>query len=187
MRKTPLPKLSADPDSQLVRWGWIAWIALTVFLAVRFFALRSNAPDLQLLSSVQLAALWLLWPLVRGGGALWRWMHAAPYAAWNGSYYEFDGRQIRVLFDDDALFLVADDVYVVLNVRGRATQAARVRAIAGREGLIRLPDRREVVFTERGLFAWLDRRTDAKAAAFRRWLELQVIAPHRKRHGVSQR
>lgn len=181
MNKAPLPKLAAEPDLRLVRWGWIGWIVLTLLLAARYALLDGQAGALQFATSVQLAALWILWPLYRGARALWHWMHAAPYAAWNGSYFEFDGRQVRILFDDDALFVVADDVYATLDLRGRATDATRVRSIAGRDGLIRLPGRRELVFTERGLAAWLARRSDAKAVAFGRWIEQQVSAPQRRR------
>jgi hypothetical protein len=177
--KPTLPTLPADPDARLIRWGWIGWMALTLFLVVRFVAMGGSA--ISFIVTVQIAALWILWPLYRGGRALWHWMRAAPYARWNGSYYEFDGRQIRVLFDEDTVFVVAADVFDALGLSGRATDPQRGRAVAGREGLLRLPGRREIVFTERGLAAWLERRTEKKAAAFKRWFDLQVLAPHRKR------
>jgi hypothetical protein len=176
-----LPRLTADPDARLVRWGWVGWIVLTLVLAARIVAMRGETAALQFASQVTLAALWVLWPLYRGLRALWQWMRAAPYARWNGHYYEFDGQQVRVLFDDDTVFVVAADVYAVLGLRGRATEAGRVRAIAGRDGLVQLPARRELVFTERGLVAWLDRRTEDNAVALRRWLDQQVLAPYRKR------
>lgn len=185
-RPSPLPKLAGDPDARLVRWGWIAWIALTLILALRFAFSGGDAATIQFVSSVQLAALWILWPLYRGLRALWHWLRDSPYAAWNGSYYEFDGQQIRLLFDDETILIVAADVYAALNLQGRATDERRVRSVAGRDGLLKVPGRREVAFTERGLLAWLDRRNDAKAVAFRRWLDRQVIAPYRKRRaGVT--
>jgi len=182
-----LPRLALDPDARLVRWGWIAWGALTVLIAVRWIVFdRGEVPKaLQWLSLAPMAALWLLWPLVRGAGALWRWMRAAPHAAWNGSYYEFDGRQMRLLFDHDDVYVVADDVFAALDLRGRAAGAERVRLISGRDGLRQLPGRRELVFSERGLSAWLARRSDAKAVSLRRWFERDVIAPHRKRREIQ--
>ncbi len=179
MPKPTLPRLTSDPDAQLVRWGWIAWIVVTVFLAARY--LVSSRGAVEALMSVQLAALWLLWPLYRGGRALWHWTLDARYAPWNGSYYEYDGLQLRVLFDGDDVFIVAADVVAALHVRGRATDVQRVRAEAGRDGLIELAGQRELVFTERGLAAWLERRTEPNAVAFRRWLESQVLAPFRRR------
>lgn len=78
MRGSPLPRLADDPDARLVRWGWIAWFALTLFFAI--------------------AAL--------------------------------------------------------------------------------------VVFTERGLIAWLERRRDDKTVRLQRWYEREVIAPYRRRRAT---
>jgi hypothetical protein len=175
--------LADDPDGRLVRWGWIAWFVLTLFIAIAALALGTGAaaePGRWLAAAV-LVAFWLLWPLWRGGGAAWQWMRAAPHRAWNGSYYEFDGRQMRVLFDADEVFLVADDVFAALDLRGHAADVTRVRLVAGRDGLRQLDGRRELVFTERGLTAWLERRRDPKAVQLRRWYERDVLAPHRRR------
>jgi len=185
-RTRRLPRLALDPDARLVRWGWIAWGAFTVLIALRWITFGGGAPkELQWVSLAHIAALWLLWPLVRGVGALWRWMRAAPHAAWNGSYYEFDGRQMRLLFDDDDIFVVASDVFAALDLRGRVVGAERVRLISGKDGLRHLPGRRELVFSERGLSAWLARRNDAKAISLRRWFERDVLAPHRKRREIQ--
>lgn len=190
MRGSPLPPLADDPDARLVRWGWIAWSALTVFIVIAALALGSGAAKdpRRWIAAALLGAFWLLWPLWRGGGALWQWMRAAPHRAWNGSYFEFDGRQMRVLFEDEdednEVYLVADDVFAAVDLSGHATDVARVRAVAGRDGLRHLEGRRELVFTERGLTAWLERRRDDKAVQFSRWYERQVIAPHRRRRAA---
>jgi hypothetical protein len=184
-RKTTLPHLAAEPDLRLVRWGWIAWGALTCVLALGWLVFSgASRHALSWVAVAPMLALWLLWPLYRGAGALWRWMHAAPHAAWNGAYYEFDGRQMRLLFDDDDVYVVADDVFAALDLRGHATDPARVRLIAGTEGLRELPGRNELVFSERGLNAWLERRSGQSAVRFRRWLEREVIAPHRRRREI---
>jgi hypothetical protein len=179
-RRPPLPRLALEPDVRLVRWGWIGWGALTVFLGVLWMVFGGGTAAHRL-TFAPAAALWLFWPLYRGGGALWRWMKAAPHAPWNGAYYEFDGRQMRLLFDDDDIYVVADDVFAALDLHGHATEAARVRVVAGKDGLRQLPDHSEFVFTERGLNAWLERRTGANAVRLRRWFEREVLAPHRNR------
>lgn len=181
MTRPSLPRFDPDPDGRLVRGCWIVWIVVTAALAVRFAYLGRDASPLALVTILPAVALWLLWPLWRGGRALWHALRTAPYRPWNGSYYEYDGRQVRVLFDDDAIFVVAADVHAVLGLEGRATAPVRVRAIAGRDGLVRVEGVRDDVFTERGLAAWLQRRTDGKSVSFRRWFETQVIAPHRRR------
>ena len=181
MTRPVLPRLAADPDGRLIRWGWVAWLVLTVLLGALLLRTRTWDAAIQVIPVVQAAALWILWPLWRGGRATWHWLRASPYTRWNGSYYEFDGRQMRVLLDDDDVFIVAADVFAALDLHGRATDPARVRAIAGRDGLVTVPALHALVFTERGLEAWLDRRSDEKAVALHRWYAQQVIKPHRNR------
>lgn len=178
-----LPRLDLDPDARLLRWGWIAWGAVTLVLAVWFIHAGRAQLAIALFKSLFLSAFWIGWLVWRGGRALWHAVRTAPYRDWNGSYYEYDGRQVRVLFSDhdDALFVVAADVHAVLGLDRRATTPERVRAIAGRDGLVRVDGAREDVFTERGLAAWLERRTDERSASLRRWLDTQVIGPHRRK------
>ena len=63
--------------------------------------------------------------------------------------------------------------------------SARVREIAGRDGLVRPPGSRLMAFSEIGIKAWLDRRTDTAAHKFSYWLDKQVIAPYRKRQEMA--
>jgi len=140
---------------------------------------------------VVLGAALLLWPLWRGGRQLIDAMLAGAHAEWQGSYYEYDGRQIRVLADaDGALWICAADVLDALGMSGMGRDPARVRIAAGRDGLRRAPGTRLLCFTERGLAAWLERRTEPKVAAFERWLKSQVTGPQRRRRelaGISER
>lgn len=161
-----------------MRWGWILWAAGTAAFAI--LVIRAPAAQLPLL--VTLGALVLLWPLWRLGRYLLRAMLASTHEPWQGRYYEFDGRQVRVLTDDrDALWFSADDVFDALGVQGSGRDPARVRLSAGREGLRPAPGTRLLCFTERGLSAWLERRTGRRTAAFDHWLRTQVIGPHRRR------
>lgn len=178
-----LPPLASDPDARLVRWGWIAWLAFAIYLVFRWLGVANTSADdaWGWLGVAPAVAIWLLWPIARGGLAGWRWMRSAPLQAWNGRYFEFDGRQMRVLLDENDIHVVADDVFAALDLRGGARAADRVRLAAGRDGLRSLPPLRELVFTERGLTAWLERRTDEKAVRFGRWFEREVVVPHRRR------
>jgi hypothetical protein len=170
-----------------LRWGWIFWGAGTVALAAFVVA----APRERLPLFATLGAVLLLWPLWRGGRWLLDAFVSGPQEEWQGSYYEFDGLQIRVLTDDtDALWFCASDVFDALAIVGSGRDPARARISAGREGLRRAPGTRLLCFTERGLAAWLERRTERRTAAFDRWLKTQVIGPHRRRlelAGVSER
>lgn len=168
----------ADPDQRMLRFGWMLWAGgLVVFLIALWAAPAAALPVLMPLGGGLL--LWLLW---RGGRWLWHVALDAPHADWQGRYYEYDGRQIRVLTDNlDELWFCAADVYDVLGLSGSARDPSRVRLAAGRDGLRLAPSTRMLCFTERGLLAWLERRTEARVAPFRRWLQTQVLSPQQRR------
>ncbi|MGH6608721.1 MAG: hypothetical protein ACRECQ_00540 [Burkholderiaceae bacterium] len=178
--------LERDPDERIVRWGWTIWIVWAVIGGT--LLLRDVRVGQGALSAILVApfwAAWLLWPLYRVARVLWRWQHHSAWGEWNGTYYEFDSRQIRVLLQENSIWIVADDVFDALNLHGRQRDPSRVRQIAGRDGLTQPPGSRLLAFTEVGIKAWLDRRTDASAHKFSYWLEKQVIAPYRRRLELS--
>ena len=180
---TPPRRLAAlDPDARSVKAGWIAWgVAALAFIAVLSVTPRDRLP-LMLIG----AALLLLWPVWRGGRLLWEQMLDASMQPWQGSYYEYDGRQVRVLVDDlDGMWFSAADVLDELGLEGKARDVGRARLIAGRDGLRAAPGERMLCFTERGLGAFLERRTDARSASFQRWLQTQVLRPHRRRLEIA--
>lgn len=172
------PLIAADPDARMLRSGWLIWAVLLLFALV--LAWRLPAEALPLLAV--LGGLLLLWPLWRGGRWLWQAIGGAAHADWQGRYFEYDGRQIRILEDDlGDLWIAAADVFDALNLPAAARDPARVRLAAGREGLRAAPGTRLVCFTERGLAAWLERRSGPQVAAFDRWLRTQVLVPHHRK------
>ena len=56
----------------------------------------------------------------------------------------------------------------------------RGRIMAGRDGLSEPAGFGRLAFSEPGLAAWLERRTDADALRFRRWAQQEVIEPVRR-------
>jgi hypothetical protein len=169
---------TANPDARGVRGGWLLWavgapigVALLVLAPTEFFPL--------------LTPLWaalILWPLWRGSRALWHATLDAPHQDWNGSYYEFDGHQIRVKVDSEhALWICAVDVFEAMRIEGRGRDPARVRLDAGRDGLQAVAGERLLWFSEPGLLAWLSRRRAERHVAFARWLDAEVVGPQRKR------
>lgn len=172
------PLIAADPDARMLRAGWVLWALLLVLTSLLVWWMPAHV--LPLLAV--LGGLLLLWPLWRGGRLLWRAVSDASHAEWQGRYFEYDGRQIRVVEDDDGgLRIAAVDVFDALDLPATARDPARVRLAAGRDGLRAAPNLPVLCFTERGLAAWLDRRSGAQVAAFRRWLQAQVIDPHHRR------
>ena len=176
-----LPRLDGDPDARLLRWGWLFWAAITLDLGWAFAAAPARDPSgaLRWALQVPLIALWLLWGGWRGARFVWHWLRDAPLAPWDGRYYAFDDRQIRVLLDDqDRLLIVASDVFDVLRIEGRGRNADRVRAIIGRDGLRTLPGTGRLAFTVPGLQGWLARNSRRDARRFSVWLRTQVSEPH---------
>lgn len=175
-----------DPDARLQRWAWLASGAGLVLVAL--LVLTGVAVERMPFVGA-LLGMSLVWPFVCGVRSLWRWMLQASYVEWQGAYFEFDGRQIRILFDDDdgALWICAEDVFDAFDLNARARHPQRVRALAGRDGLIKPPGSRLLCFTERGFRAWMERRTDVVAGKFMLWFERQVVQPYRRRLEIEGR
>lgn len=175
-----------DPDARVRRTLWaLSAAGLAAALALVAVGVRG----VPLVFVALLAALALLWPVARAVRFLYHWIADAHHGEWMGLYYEYDGRQIRVLFEDggeDRIWICAVDVLDALGIRGRARDPERIRQIAGRDALVRLPGTRPLCFTERGLAAWMERRTEPAAGRFRRWLESQVVGPYRRRLEIER-
>lgn len=178
--------LEHDPDERIVRWGWMIWTAWGVIGgALLLTDIRAGTGAVSLVLVAPFWGFWLLWPAYRALRAWWQWQSDSVSAEWNGTYYEFDGRQIRMLMQGDSIWIAAADVFDALDLHGRQRDAARVRQIAGRDGLVKPPGTRLLAFSEIGIKAWLDRRTDPVAHKFSRWLDKQVITPYRKRQEIT--
>jgi len=72
-------------------------------------------------------------------------------------------------------------VFDALGTEPYARDPERVRHIVGRDGLRQAPDSSLLYFSQKGLAAWLDRRTERTATQFARWVETQVVGPYRRR------
>lgn len=171
-------KVDPDPDARTRRW---AWIGSALVLGAGLLMITSGKERLPF--AMLTIGVGLTWPVYRAAGWLWRNLQDAPLADWDGSYYEFDGRQVRILFDEDAgrVWFCAADVFDAFGVTGMARNPRRVRQIAGRDGLVPAPGTRLLCFTERGLQAWLQRRTERVAGNFAHWRDKQVLAPFARR------
>lgn len=178
------PRGADDPDARLLRWGWLAFFAWAAIGGAQLWrSLRAGEYALVGVALVApLWAAWLLWLLWRGAVALRLAARQRTLGRWQGSYFEFDGRQIRVLFDEERIFVAATDVFDALGTEARGREPERVRLLAGRDGLVELEAQKLLAFTGGGLRAWLEPRTDPAAMRFARWFEGEVAAPRQRRH-----
>jgi hypothetical protein len=178
--------LSRDPDERTVRWGWVLWFAwLAVGGALLLGDYRGGVLGVGAVLAAPFWALWLLWAVYRGGRRLVQWLQLSGDRDRDGQYFEFDGQPIRIRFDGEDIWFGARDVFDVLGTPAQARDPERVRQIVGRDGLRAAPDGGALSFSEKGLAAWLERRTDRTAAQFTRWIELQVVRPYRRRRELD--
>lgn len=190
MSTSPPPNdasLAEDPDDRIARWGWFLWFVWLVVggvLTARA-AREGGLANIVVVVLVPFWGAWLLWLAVRGRRWLHGWVAAGAWGEWNGSYFEYDGRQMRVLFAGDDVFVAVADVFDACGLANRNRDVNRARLIAGREGIVPAPDTRLLCFTERGLRAWMERRTDQAAGKFMLWFERTVIAPYRRRREMG--
>jgi hypothetical protein len=179
--------LAQDPDERTIRWGWVFWIAwAAVGGALLLGDYRGGAIGIGAVLAAPFWVLWALWAAYRALRAFMRWQGAAAWGVPNGQHYEFDGRRVRVSFDGDNVWFAAGDVFDVLGTPSDARDPGRVRLIVGRDGLAELPSTSVLSFSEKGLAAWLDRRTDRTASQFTRWVDTQVVAPYRRRRELER-
>ena len=178
--------LEQDPDERIVRWGWMIWLAWGVIGGGLFLTdVKAGTGMLSLVLVAPFWVMWLLWPTYRFIRAWWRWQYEGGWSESNAAYYEFDGYPIRILMQGDSIWIAANDVFNALGLQGRQRNVARVREIAGRDGLVKAPGTQLMAFSEIGIKAWLDRRTDIVAHKFSRWLDKQVITPYRRSREIS--
>jgi hypothetical protein len=178
--------LARDPDDRVLRWGWVFWFVwLGVGGALLLGDYRGGALGIGAVLAAPFWALWLLWVLYRAARFGLRELKHSGWQRWDGRYFEFDGRQVRILFHGDEIFFCADDAFDALDTALTARDHDRVRQIVGRDGLRYPPDSKLLSFSEKGLAAWLDRRTERSAIQFRRWVETQVVTPYRRRRELD--
>lgn len=186
MKPRDPPFLSRDPDERAVRWGWVFWFCwLGVGGALLLGDYRGGVLGIGAVLAAPFWALWALWALYRAARQVIRMLQEAGSTAWEGRYYEFDGRQIRIAFEGDTIWFGAADVFDALGTAPGARDPERVRQIVGRDGLQAAPGSGLLCFSEKGLAAWLERRTERSAVQFGRWVETQVVRPYRRRSEIE--
>lgn len=184
--QTRPPLFQTEPAARIVRWGWLLWLLwLLVASALLIDDLKSGTLNLALVLSAPFWALWTGWLIYRGLALWWRWQARSGTGHLDGSYHEFDGQPIRIFFNGDSIFWGADDVFNALDIDADARRVERVRLITGRDGLAPEAASGLLCFSERGLQAWLDRRTGPEVQKFRLWVERQIVRPYRRRRELE--
>jgi hypothetical protein len=138
-------------------------------------------------AALSMLALWgvaLAVPLVELGAAFLRAARILPVKAWNGRWYEFDGRQIRVFEQPEHSWIAAEDVFACLGEVADDVTLARYESRYGQLGFRPPPGEKLVCFSEAALRRYLSMRSDQRSREFSRWLERDVLFAHEKRRSL---
>jgi hypothetical protein len=106
-------------------------------------------------------------------------------AAWNGRYYSFDGRQLRMLIVDGTIWVAAADLDVLLLP---PPDARELRILGADFGLI--PEQKFKGYTENGIARLLATRTNIRLAKpamikLRHWFEKETLPNLRRVPGSA--
>lgn len=108
------------------------------------------------------------------------WARGRIWRKWQGRYYAFDDRQIRIVGAHDALWFLSADVHAVLGMRPRigvlsAFGSAERRRDTGLDDAL----------SNAGLIRLLARSTDRRVRRFMRWAEHDVRRPWQKKRELE--
>ena len=110
-------------------------------------------------------------PLLEFFPALERLVHRNAYEPWEGKFYRYERTHLRVHFDGDDAWFVADDVLSVLGKQRGSWLDSRFGAAEYR----RIPARTEMGFTPEAVLKLIDMSTHPEARKFRLWFERAVV------------
>ena len=156
----------------LARWGVIGGALFLTDVKAGLGALESGAGRAVLGAVVALARIA---PRADGGAGSLKARGpngTAPITSSTGARY-------GILMQGDSIWIVADDVFDALELHGRQRNPARVRQIAGRDGLVKPPGSQRLAFSEinQGV---------ARSAHRRRCAQVLILAGQAGDHTVSQ-
>ncbi len=100
------------------------------------------------------------------------WVTARIWQRWQGRYYAFDDRQIRIVEARGCLWFSSKDVHAVLGMSERPALLAQFGAAERRRD-----DEIGDALSHAGLVRLLARRSDARTQRFMLWAERDVCKP----------
>ena len=122
--------------------------------------------------------------LVMGIGFLKRDAEERALKAWHGRYYAFDGQQVRIHWDDDAIWVEARDIFKAIKRKPDSTSLRRIQQRLGAE--LTTPTQIGVpCFSPAGAIQYLAAMSDRDAIQCRLWLERDVFPNIRRSRQLS--
>ncbi|MCX9155030.1 hypothetical protein OPU71_02695 [Niveibacterium sp. 24ML] len=158
-----------------------AWLLLRATLAsgLMWLAWRLGGPFGLVIALVPAVTL-IVVPFTHASFGLLRWARKRHLKPWDGRWYEFDGRQIRIFEQADHSWICAEDVFAVFGEVSDKVTHERYRTRFGALGYREPAGESLVCFSEAALRRYLSLRSDDTARRFARWLG-QTLFAHEKR------
>ena len=158
----------------------VAVMAGIVALAIHYLGLRDGL--VLAVPCAPLAALFIVPGVVNGVPAFFRLLDHLHWGKWQGRYYEFEGRHIRVSFDDRRrLWMCVRDIERALHIRLQQPTLAQL-SFHTRDGLAEF---RGNALSEEGVRRLLSGRSERTAVKFSAWFERDVCQPLAKRRELE--
>jgi hypothetical protein len=167
------------PDTE---WKWPLIVAISVIAGLVMWGLIHVFGLFGFVFALPLAAFPVAMLVLEGGAAGIRWLQWAPYAEWQGLYYNFEGYHLRGYDVEGELWFVDRDVLAVLGLRKRS---ALVGLFSTRERA-RIADTPWFGLSQAGIERLLMKSPHPLAKRFLVWFQREVFAPHAKRKELDR-
>lgn len=153
----------SNPNTNLkLHLGLVAFALLAMYLGGWFVAVPLLA---------WVAARWVIMLV----SALKRRTAEQALADWQGRYFAFDDRQIRILAEDDALWVVAEDVFKALDRPSDAKSRQRVALRLDGARFCQPAAIGRDCFSRAGVIDYLGGLAGETPMKMRRWFEREVF------------
>jgi len=116
-------------------------------------------------------AVFLCKPILEFFPGLERYARRSAFLEWEGKYYKYERTHLRVWFDGDDAWFLADDVLSVLGKKREDWLDTRFGASEYRL----IPGRTETGFTPEAVLKLIDMSEHPEARKFRLWFERAVV------------
>lgn len=150
---------------------------VAVVLAVPAWLLMKVYGIFGLLMYLPVAAWLASRAIVHGADGLWRWLSTAPLAKYHGSYYQFNGEQVRVQEHNARLWFAAQDVMRAIRMQERLPDELLTRT----HECAPVPGNKGMWFTIRGLEDFVVRHSPPEGRAIVHWAHREVVGPWEKK------
>lgn len=144
-----------------------------LFLAVGFLAIWGLPWPRGLVGVAPIGWVLSRW-IVFGFSHFKRHAYETACAEWQGKYFEFDGMQVRIDCEDNAVRVMADDVFRQIGYKPGDSDRRRLALSYGASGYRRAAGEPDT-FSEEAALAFLAGRREKQVPRLRLWLQREVF------------